>query len=275
METYGAWRDHRTIRLGAGLAYYGLFAIVPLLSVSIALAGLVFNQVEIEDALTEALGNLLGTDSDQLATAAADAVDSAPTMRGLGIIGLASFVLAASLVFVALQDAFDSIWEMPYRSGARNTLRRRGLAFAVVLLSGAVLIAGFAVDAAAGLIRNLTPDNPVLLDTAATILTIAGSWALAAIVLAALFSFLTVVRVHWPIALVGGVLTALALTIGNRLVMEYLTRYGAKSLAGAAGSVLIGLVWVYAIAQIVLVGAELTRTLQLTLHGEARARDHT
>ena len=267
LDTYTEWRTHRTIRLGASLAYYGLFAVIPLLAISAAIAGIVLNDIDIEETLTTVLSDLVDDDdsASQMAAAIADKLDTTGTSAGLGLFGLASLLLAASVVFVALQDALDTIWEVPVHSGAANTVRRRALAFAVVLLSGAVLIASFAVSAMSGLVRDLAPGGSALSAVAADLFTVVGLWALAAGVLSFLFRFLTRATVQWRTALAGGVITALALTVGNRAATEYLSRYGASSLAEAAGSVLVLLFWVYAIAQIVLVGAELTRTLELTL----------
>ena len=134
----------------------------------------------------------------------------------------------------------------------------------VVLLAGAVLIATFVIQALSGLIRNLAPDGVVILEILADLLAVGGSWALGGAVLAALFRFLTTGDLRWTAALIGGVATALVLTLGNRVVSEYLVRYGASSLAGAAGSIIVGLLWIYAIAQIALVGAEFTRIVQLS-----------
>jgi membrane protein len=263
-DTYTSWREHRTIRLGAGLAYYGLFAVVPLLSISVALAGFVLDGVDVEEAVASALGDMVDGDATEIAAAISASIDTSSVAYSLGLLGLASLLLAASLVFVALQDALDTVWEVPYRSGAANTLRRRALSFVVVLLSGAVLVASFAVGALSSLVRNLAPGDTFLLEATADMLGIAGSLALMALVLAALFNYLTSANVHWPPALLGGVATAAVLGVGNRLVAEYLSRFGASSLAGAAGSVLVVLIWIYAIAQVVLVGAEITRTLELT-----------
>ena len=87
-------------------------------------------------------------------------------------------------------------------------------------------------------------------------------WAIGAGVVAVLLKYLSGMHVAWRPALIGGVLTFLAINIGNRLFGIYLSTYGATSVAGAAGSVMVGLVWLYVIAQIVLAGAELTRAIQ-------------
>lgn len=261
-ETYVSWRAHRTTRLAAGLAYYGLFALLPLLSVSIALAGVVLDEIEMETRIAEWLTGITGGDADQVAAAIAARVDSTGSLAGLGLIGLGSLLLAASLVFVALQDAFDTIWEIPVGAGARASLRRRALAFSVVLLSGAVLIVGFALSSVAGLVRSLAPGDTIVFDVAADLVVSIGGVALIAVILTALYRFLTRTEVHWRVAFVGGVATAVSLAVVNRLGAEYVRRWGGSSLAGAAGVIVVALVWVYAISQIVLVGAELTRTLE-------------
>jgi uncharacterized BrkB/YihY/UPF0761 family membrane protein len=91
--------------------------------------------------------------------------------------------------------------------------------------------------------------------------------------MALLFQFLTRDGLSWKIAAFGGGTTAVALTVGNRVFIEYMRRFGASSLVGATGSILVGIVWIYTIAQIVLAGAELTRILQQRHDAGAGADD--
>jgi membrane protein len=278
VNTYWSWRAHRTVRLGAGLAYYGLFAIVPLLSISLAVAGVALDDAEFTEKLANSIGNIVDGDASELSEAISAALDQVTVTGGLGLIGLVSLLVSASLVFVALQDAFDTIWEVPVRTGTWASIRRRLLSFVVVVLTGAVLVASFAVQSVSSLVRGLIPGDTVLLDLAADLLSAVGSWGMLTLVLGALFQFLTAASLRFRTALLGGFITSLALTIGTRLFAEYLRRFGSSSLAGAAGSVLLGLVWFYAIAQIILAGAELTRTLDRRTsrdadqHGAASSR---
>ncbi len=273
VETYAAWRSHRTIRIGASLAYYGLFAIVPLLAISLAVAGLVISEADVQELLASILGNVVDGDAEAYAAQITEHINASGTTSSLGLIGVGSLLLTASLVFVALQDAFDTIWEFPVSHGTWATLRRRLLAFAVVLLAGAFLVASFAVISISNLIRTLLPGSSPLVDAGAELLASVGSVGLLAMVMALLFQFLTRDGLAWQIAVFGGGATALALTVGNRLFIEYMRHFGASSLAGATGSVLVGIVWIYTIAQIVLAGAELTRTLQRRHDGQLGAED--
>lgn len=269
VDTYHSWRAHRTIRLGASLAYYGLFAVVPLLAISLAVAGLVINEADVEEALASVFGNIVDGDGEQFATQVTDSLTTTVDAGGLGLFGIASLLLTASLVFVALQDAFDTIWEMPVTKGTWAGVRRRLVAFAVVLLAGGFVIASFAVVSITNLIRTIVPGSGTFVQISADLLASVGTSVLLAAVITALFHFLTREGLPWRVSVTGGIVTALVLGIGNRLFVEYMRRFGASSLVGAAGSVLVGLTWLYAVAQIILAGAELTRTLQR--HHEQRS----
>ena len=259
-DTYEAWRDHRTIRLGAGLAYYGLFAIVPILAVALSLAGLFISQTDVQSYLADQLSGLLGVDADQVAAVLAETLDDAGALTGLGLVGAASLFLSASLLVIALQDAFNTIWERPVRAGLRPSVLRRRVAWGVGAGAGAVSGVSFAINAVTGLLGRLVPDIAILASLE-ELFGLAASWALAIGVIALLFRFLTDVRIPWPPALLGGIVTAAMLAIGTMLVGAYLRRYASSSLVGATGSVFLVLVWIYYVAQIVLIGAELTRVL--------------
>ncbi len=258
--TYEQWRDHRTIRLGAGLAYYGLFAIVPILAVALSLAGLFISQSDVQSYLADQLAELFGFDAERVAAVFAETLDDAGSLTGLGLVGFASLLLAASLLVIALQDAFNTIWERPVRSGIRQTVLRRLVAFVVVSGAGAVIVVSFAINAVTGLLVRLVPDIAILASLE-ELFGLAASWALTIGVIALLFRYLTDVRVPWPPAIVGAIVTAAVLAVGTMLVGAYLRRYASSSLAGATGSVFFVLLWIYYVAQIVLVGAELTRVL--------------
>lgn len=259
-RTYGEWRKHRTIRLGAGLAYYGLFALVPLLAVSLALAGVFFTKSDVQDYIAGQLGDILGADAATVSAAIVRVLDGFDSLIGLGVAGAVSLVFTASLLVIALQDAFNTIWERPVRPGLRQTVARRALAFVVVVGFGAVLVVSFALNAITGLFVRMVPDLAVV-ESFGELVGTAASWALGIGVIALLFRYLTDVRVPWRSALVGASFTALLVAIGTVAIGAYLRHYAASSLLGATGSVFLVLIWIYYEAQIVLAGAELTRML--------------
>ncbi|HUV17102.1 MAG TPA: YihY/virulence factor BrkB family protein [Ilumatobacteraceae bacterium] len=261
-ETYEQWRDHRTVRLGAGIAYYGLFALVPLLALALAIAGLVISRGDVQSYLTEQLSDWLGIDAEDIARALTDALDGTGTLTGLGILGAVSLFLTASVLVVAVQDAFNTIWERPVRPGLRHTVMRRLVAFAVIAGAGAVVIASFVLNSVAGLITRLMPDA-AFVDSFEELFGAATSWALGLGVVTLLLRYLTDARVPWPAAFAGGAATAGVLALSTSLIGAYLRRYAASSLVGVTGSVFLVLVWIFLVGQIVLVGAEFTRVLVL------------
>lgn len=261
-DTYEQWRSHRTVRLGAGLAYYSLFAVVPLLAVALALAGLVISQADVQSYLAERLSTLFAVEAESVATALAELLDGVGALTGLGVLGAASLFIAASLLVVALQDAFNTIWERPVRPGIRQTVLRRLVAFVVVAGAGAVIAVSFALNAVTGLLQQLVPDV-ALIASLPELIGLLASWALAIGVLALLFRYLPDARVAWSPALVGAAATAVMLAVGTVLVGAYLRRFAAASLVGVTGSVFLFLLWIYYEAQILLAGAEFTRVLSL------------
>jgi membrane protein len=262
VETYEHWRDHRTIRLGAGLAYYGLLALVPLFAVALVIAGLVISSADIQSFVAERLSEWLGVEADDVALALTDALDGAGTLSGLGLLGIASLLFTASVLVLAVQDAFNTIWERPVRSGLRHTVIRRLVSFLVVAGAGAVIVVAFVLNTVAGIVSRLVPDA-TLVDSLEQLYGVATSLVLATAVIGLLLRVLPDSHVPWASAMGGGAATASMLVVGSVVIGAYLQRVAATSLVGATGSVFIVLLWIFFVGQIVLIGAEFTRVLQL------------
>lgn len=260
-EVYNEWRNDRVIRLGAGLAYYSLFAIVPYLTILAAVAGLIFSADEVQAYLIETLGGLVQGDVEGLASDLTAQIEG--SLTNLGLIGAGTLLFAASVVFVALQDVLNVIWHAPVRVGIENTLRNRFLAFSVVLLSAAVLMASLLIETLIGLARTVLPSDAPIVESLTPLLTTAISWVLGICAIALVFRLLPYVEVPWRHAFIGGTVTALLAVAGSALVGLFFSRFGTASVSGAAGSLVIFLLWIYYQVQILLAGAELTRVLGL------------
>jgi membrane protein len=193
-------------------------------------------------------------------------LDGVGSLVGLGVVGAVSLLLTATLVVVALQDALDTIWERPVRSGIRRTVVRRVVAFVVVAASGAVLVVAFAVNSVTALLERFVPDAPVV-RSLGEVVGAAVTWTLGIAVLALLFRYLTETRVPWRTVLVGAAVTAVLVALGTMAIGAYLRRYASTSLLGATSGVFLILIWIYYEAQIILAGAELTRALTLARAG--------
>lgn len=262
MATYREWVEHRTIRLGAGLAYYGLFALVPVLAVSLSIASIFFARDDVQTYLADQFTQLLGDDADNVGAAIASLLDDVGSFVGLGLVGVASLFFAASVLVVALQDALNMIWESPVRTGVRQTVLRRLVAFAVVAAAGAVLVVSFALNAITALFGRMVPELR-LVESLGELIGVATSWGLGIGVIALLLRYLPETRAPWRSVLPGAAVTALLVAVGTVAIGAYLRRFASSSLLGATGSVFLVLLWIYYEAQIILAGAEFTRVLAL------------
>jgi membrane protein len=250
-----------------------VFAIIPLLTLSIALAQVVFSQAQVESTLGNLLVSLFGSDAEPLADAIVKGLDSSGATVGVGVIGFISLIVAASLLFVALEDALNVIWDVPPAHGMHGLVHRYGMAYIVVMLAGSLLVVVLVVQSIAGIAEQLVPGDMELLESLAGLIAAVGSWAAGVAVLAVLFHVLPRANVPWSAALTGAAVTAALIVLGTWALGEYIERFGTSSLAGAAGAALLVTVWIYYTAQIVLAGAELTRVLTLQITSEDATPD--
>lgn len=267
--TYAHWRATRTLRLGAGIAYYALFAIVPLLSLAAVLAARLISADTAREFVVGALDGLVEGGVEELADSVVDEVMGASS--GLGVVGFVLVAVSASFLFLAIQDALNVIWEAPVRAGLRASLRRRLLAFGVALAVAFFFVSSFVVQAVVGLAERVVPGEIPAVESLAELVTSAGTWVTGVVTMALLFRVLPYARVEWRDALVGGAITAALVALGTSLIGAYVSRVGGTSITGAASSVVAVLVWVYYEAQIVLGGAVLTKIIGDRRHPPAAA----
>ena len=237
-ETYEAWRDDRAIRLGAGLAYYGLLAFVPLMILAVVLASVFFSQQDIEQYVTEFLDSKLEPDFEDFSDTVADEVETGATRTGLGVVGLISLIIAASFLFLAIEDALKVIWGEPVRVGFKNSLRRRLLAGLVALLAGSLLLVALMINTVLGVASRLAPDL-YLLDAATGALVTTASWGPGHRLPDSAHQVLVQRSVSWIALLIGGTVTAIVMNIGTGLVWTYLQTTGDRSVAGVAGGIIL------------------------------------
>ncbi len=257
--TYENWRNARTIRLGAGLAYYALFAIVPLITLAVVVAQLLVDPVVVEDLLRDIAARL--DIADESITSLIDEIDRGSTQSSLGVVGLGSLVLAGALVISALQDAFDEVWELPVRTGIKNSVVRKATAYVVVVGTGVLIVLLLVVNAVADLLRYVVPGRGGPLDRVSDLFSVVSGWVVLFAILALLYQVLTRRRIDRVALLAGSLAAAGLLAAGTWALGLYLRTYGGSSVSGAAGGVLLVLLWFYYIAQMVLVGAHFTRVL--------------
>jgi len=255
-----AWNDN-VPRLGASLAFYTLFTLAPTVLVATAIASHISADPGVRERLVSQINGLVGT---QGGGAVRVLVESARAPGGGGaaaLAGLVAFVLAATGAFLELQAALDGIWRVTPMPGLNLAafLKDRLRSFAVMIGVGLLLLLSLAGSAwLAGVGARLAPripQAPWLLAVANVVL----SMLLTSALFAMLFRFLPDVRLEWRDVATGAVVTALMFAIGEYVIGLYLGLAATTSSYGAAGSVVLLLLWVYYTAQVFLIGAEFTR----------------
>jgi len=258
-ETFQEWKEDKVSRLAAALAYFTIFSIAPLLLIAIAIIGLVFGDDAAQGTLVGQLQELVGPQvagilEGIIANAQQDAA-------GVSIINLAVLLFAASGVFAQLQDALNTVWDvepMPGQ-GLRQVLQKRLLSFGMVLGIGLILLLSLAASAALTVVTTfaagLLPGFGLLWQ----LLNFAVSLGVITLLFAVIYKFLPDAKIAWGDVWIGAVVTALLFAVGNWALGVYFGNAGVGSAYGAAGSLVVLLIWIFYSAQILLIGAEFTQ----------------
>jgi membrane protein len=256
-----AWWDDDCTRLGASLAYYTLFAIAPVLLVATAIAGMVLGAEAVRDEIVGQLDHLVGREG---ALAVKSLLDGASKRRSgifATIVGGIAFLVAATGAFLELQVALNTIWRVKPNPGTniRGFLVDRLRSFGLVVAIGFLLLVSLSVTAALAALDSWlfgrAPAMPLLWKAGSVLVSLAVTTGLFAL----LFRFLPDVHLRWRDVTTGAAVTAVLFTIGQYVIGLYLGQSDVASSYGAAGSMMILLLWVYYSCQILLFGAEFTR----------------
>lgn len=255
------WWDDNVPRLGASLAFYTLFAIAPVLLVAIAIAGAVFGGDAVRGQIVGQIDGLVGRTGARAIQSLLEGASRPKENLIATVVGGVTFILTSTGAFLELQAALNTIWRVKPKPGldVKGFLIDRIRSFGLVISIGFLLTVSLAVSAAlsalAGWLQRWAPGVPFLLGALDLLLSVAVITGLFAI----LYRFLPDVQLNWHDVTTGAFVTALLFTIGKQLIGLYLGQGSTASSFGAAGSVMVLLLWVYYASQVVLLGAEFTR----------------
>jgi membrane protein len=276
-ETVTRWTEDKSSTLAAALAYYALFSLAPLVLIAVAVAGLVFGQQAAEGQLYAQLAGLLG---DVTAKALQELVANLHQEQGGGVIativGLATLLFGATGVFAQLQDSMNTIWKAkpPITNGILDFLRVRLLSFSMVLGVGFLLLVSLVLSALLAAVGDylggFLPGGVAVTHA----LNAMVSLVVVTLLFAMIYKLLPDTYVAWRDVWLGALVTSLLFTVGKFAIGFYLGKASVASSYGAAGSVVILLLWVYYSALILYFGAEFTHVYSMR-HGSRRAATAT
>lgn len=272
------WFRHKVPRLSASLAFYTLLSLAPLIIVVLSIASWVFGRQAAAGQLLWQIQELVGTEGARAIQVLIAAAQQSSSRGAAALIGVITLFFGASAVVAELRDALNTIWDVPVPEGRfgwhsiLRVLRERTLSFAVVLAFGFLLLVSLAINAFVAALGSrvswFLPSQGWALETANQVL----SFVVISVLFAMLFKYLPDIEIAWTDVLLGAVTTSVLFTVGKTLIGVYLGKATFGSSYGAAGSLVIMLVWVYYSAQIFFLGAEITQAYAACFGSQPRER---
>ena len=261
-QTVAEWQEDKVSRLAAALAYYTTFALAPVLVIAIAVASFLFEQSTVQTRIVEQLQGLIGSSGAELVK---EMLTSRQEQSGGGfwpsVISIALLVVGASGLFVQLQDALNTVWDVVPKKdeGIGKLVRDRVLSFGMVLAIGFILLVSLMLSAVLSVVSSMFGDLLPGFAWGWQLLNGIVSFGVITLLFGLIYKILPDVKIGWGDVGIGAAITALLFTIGKALIGLYLGNSSVASAYGAAGSFVVLLLWIYYSAQILLFGAEFTQ----------------
>jgi membrane protein len=260
-RTLDNWLDHDGPRLAASLSLYSLLSLAPLLILSIAIAALAFGRSAAQNAILHEVRGLMGADGARTVQMVLEHGKSSSVGGTASVIGIVILLFGASSVFSELQSGLNKVWDAqaPKGWGIWALVKSRLFSFALVLGFGFLLLASLLFSAALAAFGLYLSDHLALpravLATMNVLISFVGTFVLIGLIL----RYVPDVSLRWRDVWQGALATALLFTVGKALLGLYLGKAAVGSAYGAAGSLIVVIVWVYYFAVIFYFGAEFTR----------------
>jgi membrane protein len=259
-DTVLAFIDDEALSRGAAIAFYTVTSIAPVLLIVVAIAGLAFGRDAAQNAITEQLSGLMGRQTAEvLQTAVASAASKSSGVVAT-IIGIITLMVTASGVFGEMQTALNVIWKAkPEGTTVSRLIRARAASLGLVAALGFLLMVSLVVStlltAFGNYLNSILPFGQIIL----TGLNVIVSLVLISFLFAAIYKVLPDRDLEWGDVVIGAIVTGILFTIGKSLISWYIGSSAVASSFGAAGALIVLLLWVYYSAQIFLLGAEFTK----------------
>lgn len=270
--TYQGWKEDKASRLSAALTYYTVFSLAPMLIIAIAVAGLIFGQAQaVQD---QVLNQIQGLTGEQGRIFMSELLESASKpAQGIfaTVIGIVTLVFGALGVFNELHNSLNTIWEVPENQpkglwgSIKQVVVSRFLSFTMILGIGFMLLVSLVlstgISALGNWIGGILPFHELILQIINLLLSI----GIITVLFALIFKVLPDANVAWKDVWMGAFMTAILFSIGKTLIGLYLGSSAVGTTFGAAGSLVLLLLWIYYSAQILFFGAEFTQVYANTL----------
>jgi len=273
-RTASSWSDINAPRLGAALAFYTMLSIAPLLVVCIGIAGAIFGEAAAQERIAYQIQNVVGYQGGQAIQTLLQHADKPSSGVFAAVVGFLTLLFGASGVFGELRDSLNLVWGAKFSggSGLIGMIKYRFASFGLVLGIGFLLLVSLilsaAIAAAGKLFSQYLPAPEGLLHLGNLVFTFVAVTVLFAL----LYKIVPDIYIEWQDVWIGAAVTSILFSLGKFLIGLYLGKASVGSAYGAAGSLVIFMVWVYYSAQIFFLGAEFTHVFAERHGSRAQAR---
>jgi membrane protein len=272
-ETVEGFIADDALSRGAAIAYYTLFALAPMLLVAIAIAGLAFGEDAARGAIVAQFAALMGSQTAEAMQAVIKGASDPKTGAFASVIGIAAALVTLTGVFGEVQASLNAIWKVTSkRSVVTRLMRARLASLGLVVTAGFLLsvslIVSAALSAASIYLKAVFPAAAITLQ----VVDVVASLLLISLLFAAIYKVLPNTKLLWRDVLVASCGTALLFEAGQTLIGYYLANFITANIYGAAGGIIVLLIWVYYSAQIFLLGAEFSK-VWARHYGSQRRKD--
>jgi membrane protein len=261
-ETFANWSKHEATTRSAALAYFSLFSLAPVLILATAVAGQAFGADAARGQVQRELSHFIGQQSAAVVEQIVVAAARPRTGRIAALAGAVTLLITSTGILMQLQDTLNTVWEVIPKPGffLKRLLLKRLLCFGLILGVGVLLVASIAFSAGLTALQKVLESRlEIGLSTALGWADILLSWLLMTVLIALLYRVLPDVEIGWRDVTWGSAVTAVLFLVGRYAIGFYLQKTGITTTFGAAGSLVLILVWIYYSSLIFLVGAEFTR----------------
>jgi membrane protein len=253
---------HEALSRGAAISFYVVTSLAPILLIVVAVAGLVFGQDAVRGSLVKELSGLFGQQGGELIQTMLARASDKPSSTIASTLGVLMVLVIASGVFSEMQTALNKIWDVD-ASGQPwfSLIRARAASLGLVAALGFLMMVSLAASAALAALGSYMGTHTALAPLLLSLMNTVVSLLLFTLLFAAIFKVLPDTPIPWRFVVTGAFITAILFTIGKSLIGWYLGTTAASSGYGAAGALILILLWSYYSAQIFLFGAEITRAV--------------
>lgn len=262
LKTFTGFSDDKGMKLSASLAYYTVFSLGPLLLLLMSLASVFFGQEAIEGTVFRELNGLIGSSAaSQVQEIIKNISISGETNFAL-VVSIITLVVGATTVFVEIQDSLNMVWKLKAKpkKGWVAFLKNRLLSSSLIISIGFLLIVSLMVNGAIqALMDVLSRYFESFTEILLLVINLAITFVVIAVLFGIIFKFLPDARIKWKHVKTGAIFTAILFMLGRYLIGIYIEKTATESTYGAAGSIIVILLWIYYSAVILYIGAEFTQ----------------